>query len=275
MNLFSDKPRKIYKHNPIKEVVCQLRFPINLSIGAEEPTDFQKLVRKDFPEYDLINEPMFKIQLPPLSNIKEQDIKASQTIAKNYCFKSIDKDTNKVISKINLVNNFIAFTTTAYRTWDEFWGIYEDILNKFFRIKDYKPSFFDRVGLRYIDAINREELGLKDKRWIDLIKPMFLGIMNASDISEDMLTSNSYNAHLKLGEEKSYLKFHAGIAKLEDSPNIQFVIDSDFYSTEILDATDINKVKEKFEYLHGYSGKLFRSIITQTLEKKLGEIKND
>lgn len=274
MELFSSKPRKIYSHNPIKEVICQLRFPINLSIGAEEPTAFQKIIREDFPDYNLINESMYKIQLPSLSNIKEQDIKASPSIAKNHCFKSVDKSTNKVISKINLVNNFIAYSTTVYRTWDEFWSTFEDILNKFLSINDYKPSFFERVGLRYIDAINREELGLEES-WVDLISPMFLGIMSASDIPEEILTSNSFDAHLKLGADKSFLKLHAGIAKLEDSPNIQFVIDSDFYSTEIQDATDISKLKDKFEYLHGFSGKLFRSVITQTLETKLGELKND
>ena len=51
MTLFSQQPRCLYRRNQLAEVVCQLRFPEILSIGAMPPAAFQELIRQDYPEY--------------------------------------------------------------------------------------------------------------------------------------------------------------------------------------------------------------------------------
>ncbi|HQU44113.1 MAG TPA: TIGR04255 family protein, partial [Pirellulales bacterium] len=44
-------PRVIYGKNPLEVVICQLRFPPILRIGAELPAEFQERIRKDYPEF--------------------------------------------------------------------------------------------------------------------------------------------------------------------------------------------------------------------------------
>ena len=58
--LFAPYERYQYARAPLLEVICQLRFPTILSIGAKEPAEFQEAIRKDFPQYAARQE-----QLPP------------------------------------------------------------------------------------------------------------------------------------------------------------------------------------------------------------------
>ena len=58
--LFAPYERYHYARSPLVEVICQLRFPTILSIGANEPAAFQEAVRRDFPRYMARQE-----QLPP------------------------------------------------------------------------------------------------------------------------------------------------------------------------------------------------------------------
>ena len=58
--LFAPYERYQYARAPLVEVICQLRFPTILSIGAKEPAEFQEAIRKDFPQYAARQE-----QLPP------------------------------------------------------------------------------------------------------------------------------------------------------------------------------------------------------------------
>ena len=39
--MFSQEERCIYTNNQLMEVICQLRFPTILAVGAREPVDFQ------------------------------------------------------------------------------------------------------------------------------------------------------------------------------------------------------------------------------------------
>ena len=49
--LFSNRPRTHFNNAPIHEVICQLRFPTNLSINNAVPADFQEAIREEFPQY--------------------------------------------------------------------------------------------------------------------------------------------------------------------------------------------------------------------------------
>ena len=58
--LFAEYDRCQYARSPLVEVICQLRFPSILSIGAKGPAEFQEAVRREFPRYAARQE-----QLPP------------------------------------------------------------------------------------------------------------------------------------------------------------------------------------------------------------------
>ena len=47
----SNENRCIYRRHQLAEVVCQLRFPEILTIGANLPAQFQELIRDEFPQF--------------------------------------------------------------------------------------------------------------------------------------------------------------------------------------------------------------------------------
>ena len=53
--LFAPYERYQYARAPLVEVICQLRFPTILSIGAKEPAEFQEAIRKDFRPYSQVS----------------------------------------------------------------------------------------------------------------------------------------------------------------------------------------------------------------------------
>ena len=146
--LFSSHPRTHYRNAPVHEVICQLRFPTILSINTVEPADFQEAIRADFPNYarrqdatppkvTLVNGGAPKVeQQPPVIN---------------YHFLSMDNQW-----KLNLTKDFIALSTLHYTGWEEFARHLDKPLAAF--IKLYKPAYFQRVGLRYVNIISRSKL---------------------------------------------------------------------------------------------------------------------
>ena len=70
------KPRSRYTKCPLTEVVCQLRFPVILSIDKDLPVSFQELIRRQYPEYttnierqqqlDFVATPAGVITQPPI-----------------------------------------------------------------------------------------------------------------------------------------------------------------------------------------------------------------
>lgn len=46
---FPESKRVFYVKNPLAEVICQLRFPAILRIGAESPHEFQERIRDHLP----------------------------------------------------------------------------------------------------------------------------------------------------------------------------------------------------------------------------------
>ena len=49
--MFSTEERCVYDKNQLVEVICQLRFPEILTIGANLPVEFQEAIRGEFPQY--------------------------------------------------------------------------------------------------------------------------------------------------------------------------------------------------------------------------------
>ena len=137
--MFSNQPRKIYRRNQLIEVICQLRFPEILKIEAHEPADFQDAIRQAYPQYGKKLEP-----LPP-KNVGGKMVE--QGTVNNYQFISADG-----AWKVSLTKGFIALSTTRYTRWEDFAKRLDVVLAAF--IETYQPSYFSRVGLRYMNALN-------------------------------------------------------------------------------------------------------------------------
>ena len=93
--MFSFEDRCIYHRSPLVEVICQLRFPVILSIDSQPPYQFQEAIRGDYPQFVQRQD-----NLPPKPVNGKMVPQGTQP---NYQF--VDKDSHW---KVNLSKNFIS-----------------------------------------------------------------------------------------------------------------------------------------------------------------------
>ena len=128
---FASNDRYRYARSPLIEVICQLRFPAILSIGAKEPAQFQEAIRRDFPRYAVKTEQApVKVVGAGTPNARVEQ----QAPVTNYHFISADG-----FLKINLTSTFIALSTLRYTRWEDFAHALDKPLAQFIQI--YEPAF--------------------------------------------------------------------------------------------------------------------------------------
>ncbi len=260
--LFDHRSRTHYPNAPVHEVVCQLRFPTILSINTTEPADFQETIRDAFPQYVRQQQ-----ALPPkIQGVGTPNARLEQQPSiTNYTFLSADNRW-----KINLTRDFIALSTLRYDGWEEFASYLDKPLASF--IKLYHPAYFQRVGLRYVNIISREKLGLEGTPWTELIAPAYTGPLREPDVQEDLFTVCSCDFQMKL-DSSSFAKIHAGPGKIKSNapgavtePETKFIFDMDLFMSG---NTPCTLSAAALETLHGHAGRIFEGAVTDTLRRAL------
>lgn len=257
--MFGSEDRYEYAASPLIEVICQLRFPAILSIGAQEPVAFQERIRGDYPRYAVHqDQPAPRVVN---GNTANPTIEAQKPVT-NYHFLTEDNRW-----KVNLTQGFIALSTLGYGRWEQFAGRLDRLLAEFIEI--YHPAFFERIGLRYVNAVSRKRLNLEESDWADLIQPSYLGVMAEPDVEEKALTKCAVDVEMSL--EGGYrLKQHAGLGLLGDGkrdPEVKFILDNDLSVAGNIQMAD---VPEKLLDMHTYADRLFRGAITSELHGAMG-----
>ena len=259
--MFSSHERCIYHKNQLGEVICQLRFPEILIIGTEVPAVFQEAIRDEFPRYTLRKEtPAPKLTGAPghLSFEKQEPIT-------NYQFMSEDG-----IWRINLTSQFISLACSRYTKWEDFAGRLDKPLAAFIRI--YKPAYFERVGLRYLNFISRKELDLESYQLRELIAPCYLGPLAEPDVSEQNSSRCSIDTELAI-RGGCRVKIHAGpgIVKrgTQQEQEVKFIFDQDLFMPG---KVPVNYSAGTLQTLHSQAYSIFRGAITDTLHSAMEPI---
>ena len=257
---FPEVQRIIFNRNPLEQVVCQLRFPTILKIDAEIPYEFQEKIREQFPDYSETGE--LKLQVPeeeqaqiPIEVLKE--LVKTQAI-KNYQFKSEDN-----VWTINLTRTFLALTTTKYVRWEEFKEKLKTPLNAINEI--YRPKYFSRIGLRYVNVIQRSKLSLQGISWRELLNPHILGLLGSEELSDSIMNfENKYE--LQLSDNESLVRIITQYVKSVENDEIAFKIDNDFFNTS---KTAIEDANSRLEYFNVRGSRLMQWCITETLYRAM------
>ena len=234
---FPDVPRITYERNSLSEVVCQLRFPPLLRLQAEPPFQFQERVRERFPIYEDTGS---QLDLPP------QLSRLLGNAGKQQVHKFLSEDGMWAVS---VEANFFAITCSDYLSWEQFGDNLFSSLNAF--IDEYHPSFFNRIGLRYQNIIDREWIG-QDASWADFINPSLVGPIR--DLESDLLGARSA-LHIQLGEGGDAVQLQHGLVELEARNDRCYLLDFDYY-TEL--KTEPKEAENVINRLHGYSGPAFQ-----------------
>lgn len=256
--MFSNEERCIYRHNQLAEVVCQLRFPEILAIEANLPVDFQEAIRDEFPQYSSRKE----TPAPKLTGTPGNMAFQKQNPVTNHQFVSADG-----VWRVNLTSKFISLSCNRYTCWEDFAGKLDKPLVAF--IKTYKPAWFDRVGLRYVNFISRKELDLVGTPFAELIQPCYLGLLAEDDVSEAKSTRNSVDAELNI-RGGCKVKIHAGpgLVRKGGKPDseVKFVFDQDLFMPG---QVPVNVSVGALQTLHAQADSIFRGAITDTLHNAM------
>ena len=256
--LFSDHPRTHYRNAPAHEVICQLRFPSILTINSVEPADFQEAIRAEFPQYARRQD----AAPPRITGLGSPNPKVEQQPpVTNHNFVSEDNQW-----QLNLTKDFIALSTLHYPGWEEFARQLDKPLAAFIRL--YKPAYFQRVGLRYVNIFSRARLGLEGARWAELFSPAYTAPMQEAELPEDRFLNCACDLTLKL-DSSCQAKVHAGPGVVKrnapgvpQDPEVKFIFDMDLSMTG---NTPCTLAAGALETLHGHSTRLFEGAVTDRL----------
>lgn len=250
--------RFAYEKAQLIEVICQLRYPTILSIEAKEPADFQDTVREAFPRY------VCQVEKP--AGQQGEGVR-------NHTFLTEDGK-----SKLSMTKNFIALSTMNYSDWESFAGLLDEPLGQFIRI--YRPAYFERVGLRYVNGVSREKLELRGRRWNDLFQPQYLGPLDDDQINEAEVSKCATEVEMKLGG-RCALKLHAGPGLINRTvmtpggvqtvrePEVRFIFDQDIF---VSGNVKLPTVMETLEELHGHADRVFSEAITDVLHEAMSPV---
>lgn len=254
MYMFSNEPRCRYGANQLAEVICQLRFPEILAISEKAPVDFQEAIRADFPQFvKRMDRPA-----PTLTGTPGGLSIQNQPATVNYQFMSADG-----VWRVNLTGKFISLSCTKYTGWEEFARVLDKPLAAFIQI--YKPAYFERIGLRYLNFISRFHLGLAHRPFSDLIAPCYLGPLAEEDVSEGGTTRCSVDAEVTIrGGCRAKIHAGPGLVKVngQKDQEVKFVFDQDLYMAGQL---KLPLVAGTLQTLHSQAFAIFRGAITDKL----------
>ena len=256
--MFSHEQRCIYQNNQLAEVICQLRFPEILSIGANLPVDFQEAIRAEFPVFGTRKE----MPVPRVSGMPGNFSIEKQEPITNYQFASADG-----VWRVNLTSRFISLACSRYTCWEDFAKKLDKPLVAF--IKTYKPAYFERVGLRYVNFFSRQALEMDDVPFTQLFSPCYLGLLGEEDVMEQSVTRSGLDTELNL-RAGCKAKIHAGpgLAKRNGKPDseVKFIFDLDLY---MIGNIPVNASVGALQTIHGQTFPIFRGAITDKLHDVL------
>lgn len=252
--MFSTEPRCQYRENQLAEVICQLRFPEILTIGANAPVAFQEAIRAEYPQFQRRQE----APAPKISGVPGNLTLQNQPATVNYQFASADG-----IWRVNLTSKFISLSCTRYTCWEDFAARLDMPLAAFIQI--YQPAYFERIGLRYLNFISRRKLDLEQIPFSQLITPCYLGPLMEADVAEPSVARCSVDTEMAL-RGGCRVKLHAGPGMVKragsDDKEVKFIFDQDLYMPGQL---AVNLSAGALQTLHSQAYAIFRGAITDTL----------
>ena len=253
--MFSTHQRCIYRKNQLGEVICQLRFPEILTIGVNPPVDFQEAIRDEYPQYSVRRElpaaklPGLQSQTSPHGNL-------------NYQFASADGKW-----RVNLTSKFISLACSEYHSWEQFARRLDKPLAAFIQV--YKPAYFERIGLRYINFFSRKALELEGTPYRELFHSRYLGILADEQVPESSASRCSVDVELAI-RGGCRAKIHAGPGMVKRGKTtdgeVKFIFDQDLFMPGKL---ALNLSAGALETLHSQAYSIFRDAITDELHEAM------
>lgn len=252
--MYSMEKRCRYGSNQLAEVICQFYFPEILSVASDPPAAFQEAIREQYPRFH-----------------RRMEIPAPKVVGKPGLFRLENQPGNincqfataDDLWRVNLTSRFLSLSCSRYTCWEDFAAHLDRPLAAFIQI--YRPDCFQRIGLRYVNAISRKDLGLDECRFSELIRPCYLGPLAEPEVNEATATRCTIDAEMAI-RGGCRMKLHTGPGQMRRmgsmDQEVRFIFDQDLY---IAGNVPLNLSAAALNTLHSQAWSIFRGAITDTL----------
>lgn len=243
------------KKSPLREVICQVRFPPVLRIGKEAPANFQEAIRNRYPGLEIEQGVMLQFGMNPAV---EKPL--METSPKIYRFKSLDSKSN-----VALATDFFALSTIAYTHWHDFIDDYIFVENAV--QKEFNFPVTSRIGLRFINQFTRKNTGCSSyHELLGLFREDLTCFIRSEAWSEPEETISQFV--IPDGKAKLTIRFGFGKEQKEQF----FILDFDYFEDGQIEFKNLSK---RLNHYHNQIYQAFRWCIKENSLKRFEPIRED
>ena len=218
---------------PLREVICQIRFPPILAISEKSPADFQETIRDRFPNLETEQELLVEFAADQMRRAG----------VRPPTFRFQDRDRIKTVS---LSIDFVALSTQGYISWESFADDLRYIVDALIEV--YRVQYSTRLGLRYINSLNEQNTGSSSfyPEVIDIIRPELTCLLRTDAIANPYIAINQ----IRVRHEEGIFSFQSGVIE-EDKAPLSYVLDFDQYTEDeiTLDAQELLELCDRYHAL--------------------------
>ena len=245
-----------YKRDFLDRVICRADFDVPLQIAKSGPPEsVYKMIKERFPMVESKNYIGKQLIVGPAGS-KEEEIEHNE-----WVYYGINRLKDLKIARNALV--------VEYFKYEYFKNLKEDFLNAINAIdEEFGPVRISRLGLRYIDRIEKSVIS-RSGSWSNiLIEPL---VSNLSIASDPGTLARSFTV-VEFNYGSSRLKFQYGIhnedfpAPIKEQP---FILDYDMSTNQLLEIREVSDTLDKF---HDKLIESFEEVITDNLRKTMEPI---
>lgn len=244
--------RRIYRTNPLKVVIAQLRFPPILDFGDARVAPFQEAVAAAFPFVS--EEQQVGIAIGPQGVTPPQQTRV-------FRFRNSEGDASIVLAR-----DFVALeANNAYSTFEDFADQAKAMLSGLETLSVHASI---RIGLRYLNEL-RHPNARKPSEWRPFLNEEMLGMVGGALLGDSVLNAVQ-EIRLRDDADTTLVMRHGyfGAEVTNDDPF--YLIDIDCYTERNDEDVSADHVIGELTGFHDSIHSIFESSITDEMRDHLG-----
>ncbi len=240
--------------SPLKLVVCQVRHSRTVAVSdAGRILEVQGCLGDSYPEALPFEQHEVVFEVGPEGG----NVGKSQS-QQGWQLKSDD-----AAWTVTLQTDFLSIETSAYVDWVDFRDRYSRVLDCVADI--YAPKLEQRVGLRYVDVIERADLQVAHD-WRGLISDTVLGLASDTEIGPSVRLSHQI-VEMEAPEHMRVLLRH-GCERMADGQGTAYQLDHDCYRQQTR-GFETSVILATMDDLHRLALQVFQHAVTPKLYAEL------
>jgi uncharacterized protein (TIGR04255 family) len=247
-----DQPRRFYRDNPLRLVVCQMRFPV--MHGFDEPGSlarFQEVLRDRYPRSAPAEQQLGGAGLATTPGSQP---------GRYWRFDGVEDGWSVAVAR-----DFVSLETTRYTRFEEFRERFAQVLAAATALG---VTIRDRLGLRYVDEITHPNAD-RPADWRGLINERLLGMVGGEELGDDVLQAIQ---EIRLRQPDGLLTIRHGYLGAEATTRGAFyLLDTDYFQQQSTPLAP-EGVLAQLDVYHRTLHNIFETAITEPLRDHLGVV---